>query len=299
MPKTRDRAVRNWLFIFAAIVAFLIVFGGFVRLTRSGLSIVEWNPISGILPPIGEQAWVEEFAKYQETPEFIHINSGMTLAGYQYIFYMEWIHRILARLAGLLYALPVFYFLLRRRIPWREFGIYFLMGMLFIAQAFMGWYMVASGLVDRPAVDHFRLTIHLLLALTLLGLALWTAYGHKYGFPGDSRQAKWSPVSKLALVSLLLLLIQISYGGLVAGLKAGHVSNTWPLMFGQWIPKGIFGAGGFDWNNLVAVQPTVVFIHRWFAFLGLITVPTVYLRCEEAGLSAGDPARAGLADARR
>ena len=100
MPRTQNRAVMTWLFIFAAIVAFLVVFGGFVRLTRSGLSIVEWNPISGILPPIGEQAWVEEFARYQETPEFIYINSGMTLAGYQYIFYMEWIHRILARLAA-------------------------------------------------------------------------------------------------------------------------------------------------------------------------------------------------------
>ncbi len=272
MPKTQNRAVMNWLFIFASVVAFLIVFGGIVRLTRSGLSIVEWNPISGVMPPIGEQAWAEEFAKYQQTPEFVHINSWMTVNDYKFIFYLEWIHRLIARLAGLFYAFPVFWFLFRKQIPWKEFGVYFAMGMLFIGQAFMGWYMVASGLVDRPAVDHFRLTIHLLFALSLL----WTVYGHKYGFPDTSKKAKWSVISKLAVVSLVILLIQISYGGLVAGLKAGHVSNTWPLMMGAWLPKGIFGAQGFDWNNLIAVPQTVVYIHRWFAFVGLIAVPYVY-----------------------
>ena len=273
MPQTKNRAVMNWLFTFASIVAFLVVFGGFVRLTRSGLSIVEWNPISGSVPPIGEQAWAQEFAKYQQTPEFIYVNSGMTLGEYKYIFYMEWIHRFIARLAGLVYAFPVFWFLFRKTIPWKEFGIYFVMGMLFIGQAFMGWFMVASGLVDEPAVDHFRLTIHLLLALTLLGLALWTAFGHRYGFPASNKPTKWSPLSKLALASFVILLIQISYGGLVAGLKAGHVSNTWPLMLGQWIPKGIFGANGFNWLNLFEVPQTVVYIHRWFAFLGLLAVP--------------------------
>lgn len=286
MPQTRNRAVMTWLFIFAFVVAFLVVFGGIVRLTRSGLSIVEWNPISGVLPPIGETAWAEEFAKYQQTPEYLHINSWMTVDDYKFIFYLEWIHRIIARLAGLFYAFPVFYFLFKKTIPWREFGIYFVMGMLFIGQAFMGWYMVASGLVERPAVDHFRLTIHLLFALTLLGLSLWTAYGHKYGFPDYSKTAKWSFVSKLAVFSLIILLIQISYGGLVAGLKAGHVSNTWPLMLGQWIPKGIFGANGFNPNNLIEVPQTVVFIHRWFAFMGLIAVPYVYWQAKKRNYPA-------------
>ncbi|MEW6240631.1 MAG: COX15/CtaA family protein [Chloroflexota bacterium] len=276
MPKTQNRSVMTWLFFFAAIVAFLVVFGGFVRLTRSGLSIVEWNPISGAIPPIGEAAWQEEFAKYQRTPEFIHVNSAMTLDEYKYIFWIEWIHRLVARLAGLAYAIPVFYFLFRRVIPWKEFGVYFGMGLLFIGQAFMGWYMVASGLEDRPAVSHFRLTLHLLFALALLGLALWTAYGHKYGFPVPGQKPKWSPLLKLAVGSLLILLIQISYGGLVAGLKAGHVSNTWPLMLGQWIPRGIFGAQGFDPANLIETPQTVVFIHRWFAFAGLIVVPLAY-----------------------
>jgi cytochrome c oxidase assembly protein subunit 15 len=272
MPKTQNNAVMRWLFMFASIVAFLVVFGGFVRLTRSGLSIVEWNPVSGVVPPIGQQAWEQEFAKYQQTPEYIKINTGMTLAEYRFIFYIEWIHRLIARLAGLAYAIPVFYFLLKKILPWREFGVYFGMGMLFIGQAFMGWYMVASGLVDRPAVSHFRLTIHLLFALTLMGLALWTALGHKYGFPDPGKKAKGSLPSQLAVWSTAVLIIQISYGGMTAGLKAGHVSDTWPLMLGKWIPSNLFNA----WTNLFEMPQTIVFVHRWFAWLGIILVPVVY-----------------------
>jgi heme a synthase len=273
MPKTYNRAVMNWLFTFASIVAFLIVFGGFVRLTRSGLSITEWNPISGSVPPIGEQAWQEEFAKYQQTPEFQQINYNMDLEEYKYIFYIEWIHRFIARFAGLVYAIPVFYFLFRKMIPFQEFGIYFLMGSLFIAQAFAGWIMVASGLVDRPSVSHFNLTIHLLLALSLFGLSLWTAFGHKYGFPENSKKAKWSPPSKLAVVFLGVLLVQICYGGFTAGLKAGHVSDTWPLMFGQLIPPNLFSS----FLNILESPQTIVFIHRWFAFIVLAAVIYVYL----------------------
>jgi len=272
MPQTRNRAVMNWLFLFAGIVAFLVVFGGFVRLTRSGLSITEWNPISGTMPPMGEAAWQEEFAKYQQTPEFKLVNFNMDLEEYKFIFYMEWFHRFIARFAGLVYAIPVFYFLFRRTIPWKDFGIYFVMGSLFIAQAIAGWIMVASGLVDRPSVSHFNLTIHLLLALSLLGLSLWTAFGHKFGFPDTTKKAKWSLPSKLALGSFVLLLIQIAYGGMTAGLKAGHVSDTWPLMFGKLIPPNLFNS----WINFFEVPQTIVFVHRWFAFVGLVAVPVVY-----------------------
>ena len=273
MPKTQNNAIMRWLFIFAFIVAFLVVFGGFVRLTRSGLSIVEWNPISGSMPPIGQQAWDQEFAKYQQTPEYIKVNASMTLEEYKYIFYIEWIHRNLARLAGLAYALPVFYFLFMKKIPFKEFGIYFVMGLLFISQAVAGWVMVASGLVDRPSVSHFNLTIHLLLALALLGLALWTSLGHKYGFPDSKKQAKWSTPSKLALVSFILLIIQITYGGFTAGLKAGHVSDTWPLMFGKLIPPNLFTS----FINIFETPQTIVFIHRWFAFVVLIAISALYL----------------------
>jgi cytochrome c oxidase assembly protein subunit 15 len=261
----------NWLFTFASIVAFLVVFGGFVRLTRSGLSITEWNPISGSVPPMGEQAWQDEFAKYQQTPEFKQVNSNMDLEEYKFIFYMEWFHRFIARFAGLVYAIPVFYFLFKKTIPFKEFGIYFVMGMLFIAQAVAGWIMVASGLVDRPSVSHFNLTIHLLLAISLLGLSLWTAFGHKFGFPDNGKKAKWSLSSKLAVACLVVLLIQISYGGFTAGLKAGHVSDSWPLMFGKLVPPNLFSS----FINIFESPQTIVFIHRWFAFVVLAAV--VYL----------------------
>ncbi|NJN80608.1 MAG: heme A synthase, partial [Anaerolineales bacterium] len=233
-------------------------------------SITEWNPISGSVPPMADHDWQAEFEKYQQTPEYLLINTNMTLEEYQYIFWIEWTHRTIARLAGLFYAIPVFYFLFKKIIPLKEFGVYFVMGLLFISQAFAGWVMVASGLVDRPAVSHFNLTIHLLLALSLFALALWTALGHKYGF--QNKKAKWSLPSKLSLLSFILLIIQITYGGFTAGLKAGHVSDTWPLMFGKWIPPNLFNS----WINLIESPQTIVFIHRWFGFSILILTPILY-----------------------
>jgi len=282
MPHTQNRAVMIWLFGFAFIVAFLLVFGGFTRLTRSGLSIVEWNPVSGAMPPTTAQAWQVEFAKYQATPEFQKVNSSMTLDQYKEIFIVEWIHREIARTAGLVYAFPVFYFLFRKTIPFKEFGIYFAMGLLFIAQAVMGWIMVSSGLVNRPSVGHLDLTAHLLLALTLFGLSLWTAFGHGFGFPVSAKKVKWSTPAKVGLGALILLILQISYGGMTAGLKAGHVSDTWPLMFGQLVPLGLFKSA----INLFEAPQTIVFLHRWLAFLGLIAVPLVYWAVKKANYPA-------------
>ena len=280
MPKTRDRAIMRWLFIFAGVVALLVLWGGFTRLTRSGLSIVEWNPVSGAVPPLGEVAWQQEFLKYQQTPEYRLVNSTMTLPQYRLIFYIEWFHRILARSAGLVYALPVFWFLFTKRIPWREFGIYFSIGMIVILQAFAGWYMVASGLEQRPSVSHYLLTVHLFLALSLAGLSLWTAFGHRYGFPAP---AKFSWASRLAVLAFVLLLIQIAYGGFTAGLKAGLVSDTWPLMFGRLVPANLLNPPA----NLVETPHTIMFVHRWFAWTGLIAVPLVYSVAKRAGLPRG------------
>lgn len=279
MPRTQNRLVMRWLFIFAGLVAFLVVFGGFTRLTRSGLSIVEWNPVHGAFPPLTEEAWMREFELYRQTPEYQLVNKGMTLEAYKEIFYIEWFHRQIARFAGLFYALPAFYFLFKGIIPRREFGIYFVMGMLFIGQAFMGWFMVASGLVDRPAVSHLRLTMHLFLALALFGLSLWVGLGHRFGFPPPGARAGWSPLSRLAAGSMAVLLVQIAYGGFTAGLKAGHVSSTWPLMFGKLIPPGLFDSA----LHLIEAPQTVAFIHRWFAFAVLAAVLWLYFSARRAG----------------
>lgn len=278
MPKTQNRAVMIWLLVFAFSVAFLVVWGGYTRLTRSGLSIVEWHPISGVMPPVGEQAWQQEFAKYQQTPEFKLVNSKMTLDQYRFIFYIEWIHRLLARLIGLIYAIPVFFFFFTKRIPWRESGIYIGIGLLFIFQAFAGWFMVASGLEERPSVSHYLLTFHLLLALSLFSLSLWTAFGHWFGFPvGREDIPTHSAPRRLAAITLAILILQITYGGLTAGLKAGHVSSTWPLMMGQLVPPGFLDMFNPWFMNFLEAPQTVVFVHRWLAFAVLGMAVAVFL----------------------
>lgn len=272
MTEHAHRTLRNWLYVVCGLVFFMVLFGGYVRLTRSGLSIVEWNVFRGIIPPIGDAAWQAEFAKYQLTPEGQKVNASMTLAEYKFIFYNEWVHRLVARFAGLVVAIPPLYYLWRGTLPRRRAPFYLGIVALFGFQGFMGWYMVSSGLVDRPAVSHFRLTIHLLLALTLLGLAYWRAQAHDARFakpvPGYGRSTGFW----LAIVIMAALLIQIAYGGLVAGLKAGYVSNTWPLMFGYLVPPGLMTVVQPAWRNLVESMPTVHFIHRWFAFVVLLAV---------------------------
>jgi heme a synthase len=276
MPRTQRRSVMYWIFAFASFAAFLVVFGGFVRLTRSGLSIVEWNPVSGAVPPLNQQAWETEFAKYQRTPEFQQVNFNMTLDQYKQIFTVEWLHRMLARLAGLIFAIPFFVFAFKKTIPWNELGWYVAMGVLFLAQAVLGWAMVASGLVDRPSVSHFLLTAHLFLALTLIGLSLWTALGHLFGFAGSGEKPQWSTASKAALVALAVLLLQMAYGGFTSGLKAGYLSDTWPLMFGKLVPPDVLGNLKPAILNVINNPLTVVFIHRWFAFMVLIAAGVLY-----------------------
>ena len=283
MPRTQNRAVMIWIFTFTAFAAFLVVYGGFVRLTRSGLSITQWNPVSGAVPPLNQQAWQTEFAKYQQTPEFKLVNFNITLDQYKTIFWVEWLHRFIARIAGFVFAIPLFIFLFKKNIPWKEVGWYIFLGILFVSQAILGWYMVASGLEDRPSVSHYLLASHMLLALTLIGISLWTAFGHLHGF--SVKKAKWSLSSKLVLIGFIILLIQICYGSFTAGLKAGYISDTWPLMLGQLIPSGLLSQLRPPLMNLIAAPLTVVFIHRWFAFIGLITTIFFYWLIQKQNVS--------------
>jgi cytochrome c oxidase assembly protein subunit 15 len=276
MPKTQNRCVLAWILTFGSVAVFLVVYGGFVRLTRSGLSIVEWNPVLGAVPPLTQQAWQAEFAKYQLTPEYRQINFNMNLEQYKEIFIIEWLHRTFARLAGLVFAIPLFVFAINKSIPLREIGVYAVMGALFLSQAFLGWIMVSSGLVDQPAVSQYLLTAHLFLALALIGLSLWTALGHVYGFPDYSQAAKWSRGSLATLAGLAILLVQMAFGGFTAGLKAGHVSDTWPLMLGRLIPQGLLSQVQPAALNLVDAPLTVAFIHRWLAFAVLIVALIIY-----------------------
>lgn len=270
MVQTSNKTISRWLYAVCFFIIVLVVFGGWVRLTRSGLSMVEWRVITGSIPPLNEASWQEAFVKYQQTPEFLIINKAMTLAEYKFIYYNEYIHRMLGRFTGMLFVVPFFYFLFTGRIPWKKSGIYMGIGLGFAFQGFLGWYMVSSGLVDIPAVSHYRLTAHLLTALGLLGVTFWAAINNVYGTKKPRNLNDRAAPKKMALFLLVVLLIQISYGGLVAGLKAGHASNTWPLMYGRLIPSGLLSAIEPWWRNLIESPPAVHYVHRWFAFAVLI-----------------------------
>ena len=286
MSEKDNRAVTTWLFVVCGLIMFMVVFGGYVRLTRSGLSIVEWKPVSGVIPPIGEEAWQLEFEKYQQTPEFQKVNKTMTLDEYKWIFYNEYIHRLVARFAGLGVVIPLIYFLWKGIIPWRKSAIYIAIALLFGFQGFLGWYMVSSGLESTPMVDHSRLTIHLLMALFLLALTLWMALNHTYGFPKRIAGVYRSIPFLLSALLLGVLVLQISYGGLVAGLKAGYISNTWPLMFGYLVPPGLLSLMEPWWINLIETATTVHFIHRWFAFVVLAASAVLYLLTKRRSFSS-------------
>lgn len=278
MKKSPDRAIINWLLLVCILIVVMVTFGGYVRLTRSGLSIVEWNPVSGVIPPTGEAAWQAEFAKYQQTPEYQRVNQHFTLADYKRIFYVEYIHRLIARIAGLLVVIPLFVYVLRGEIPWRKSGVYWLITALFGFQGFLGWYMVSSGLENQPAVSHFRLTIHLLVAFFLLALTLWMALTRIYSSADHASSGRASSAYGWMWILMGTLVIQIGYGGLVAGLKAGHASNTWPLMFGYLIPPGLLSSVQPWWKNLIEAATTVHFMHRWFAFIVLAAAILVWMQ---------------------
>lgn len=261
--------ITRWLLMVAGLVIAMVTVGGFVRLSRAGLSIVEWDVITGILPPIGSAAWEQSFSDYRQTPEYLLVNSGMSLGDYQRIFYIEWGHRLIARIAGMLVVLPLLWFLWKRYLSFRESLRYWGIALLFGVQGVIGWAMVSSGLRDRPTVSHFRLTIHLLTALALLGIVLWMALDRMAvarSVEGPDRQARSGPSYLLAWTLFGAVVVQTAYGGLVAGLKAGYLSNTWPLMFGRFIPQGLLTATEPWWANLFEPLGSH-WVHRWLAFL--------------------------------
>ncbi|MEW6755131.1 MAG: COX15/CtaA family protein [Candidatus Latescibacterota bacterium] len=283
MPAHRPISV--WLFVVSLLVVVMIVFGGWVRLTGSGLSIVRWDVVTGIVPPLGEEAWARAFAAYQQTPEYLHVNAGMGLDEFRSIYYMEYAHRVLGRLAGLAFVLPLLVFVARGAIPRNRLLPFLGIAALFAAQGVLGWLMVQSGLVDQPRVSHLRLTGHLGTALLLLAACLWLGLGYAFG-PRPAEQARSSgPMRALAALFLAAAVLQILAGGLLAGLHAGLISDTFPRMFGEWVPDGMWNLRPWMANHLHN-PATVHFQHRWFAFLVLGVAVAVALRGGREALPA-------------
>ena len=292
-PQGGDRKIAIWLLCVAALVFVMVVVGGVTRLTESGLSIVTWKPVTGVIPPLSETEWMAEFNEYRQFPEYQKVNRGMSLAEFKYIYWWEYGHRLLGRVIGVAFAVPLLIFwvkgYVRPALRGRLLGLLALGGL----QGLMGWYMVMSGLVDRPDVSHYRLTAHLSLALIIFAALLWVALGllrPDKGLPSfrDRHPGVW----RLFLCLTALIILQILLGGFVAGLKAGLVYNSWPLMDGGLAPPDLWFLDPW-WINLFENRSTIQFNHRMVAYV--IVAVTAALWWNLRGTQQAGPATALLA----
>lgn len=262
------RKVAAWLLVCAAFTFAVVVVGGLTRLTESGLSITEWQPVIGVLPPLSQADWDLLFDKYQATPQFQKAYGMMTMEGFKGIFWLEYWHRLLGRLIGFVFLLPFLWFLFRRTLSKSlalQLAGIFLLGAM---QGALGWYMVQSGLVNEPRVSHFRLTAHLGLALLIFSAELWLAMNLL-------KETSRSKPTNFSLLVLALVFLMALSGGMVAGLRAGHAYNTFPLMNGHLVPPETFMLEPW-WQNFFWNVATVQLVHRTFFWVLLILIPLLW-----------------------
>ena len=276
-PRTNiEKQIANWLFFTAFMVFAMAVIGAITRLTESGLSMVEWRPLIGTIPPLSEAEWQRVFALYQETPEYQQKNAGMEIEEFKNIFFWEWFHRLWGRTIGLVYALPLLYFWIRNKIP-NGYKLKLIIGLILGGmQGVMGWYMVKSGLVDRPAVSHFRLAAHLSLAYIIFCYLLWLAFDLRNDKTNNGtfcqRRHGW--------IAFTFVTITIIWGAFVAGLDAGLVYNNWPMMGTHWIPPELNAL-----SNIIHEPVSVQFVHRWIAIITMIVTLTFAYRIKNHALA--------------
>lgn len=266
-PPDPYRSVRHWLWFMWGTVFAMVIIGGTTRLTGSGLSMVEWRPLMGVLPPLTEGEWLDVFAKYQQSPQYQQVNSWMTLADFKTIFFWEYLHRLFGRLIGLFFLIPFVFFAVRRKLTGpiaRRVGVAFILGGL---QGLLGWYMVKSGLVDRPEVSHFRLAAHLSLAFFVGMYLVWAAWDLA---PRDTVSSQARPVGRWTWAWTGLLGVQIVWGAFMAGKRAGHLSPTFPDMNGEFIPAAAFAGDSAWWSDLVENPWAIHWLHRSLAWLVLL-----------------------------
>ncbi len=281
------RAIAIWLLVCSGMVAAMVVIGGITRLTESGLSMTEWRPLVGWIPPLGEAEWQRVFDRYRQTSEYRLQFPDLDLAGFKTIFWWEFIHRLWGRLIGLVFGLPLLWFIAARRVERRlipHLVVLFVLGGL---QGVIGWWMVKSGFVERDDVSQYRLTVHLGLAIAILGYMLWLAIGL---LGADGRAPARAGLRRLARAVLGAAFLTVLSGGMVAGLNAGFVHNTWPLMDGGLIPDD-FAALSPWWLNLFENHAAVQFDHRMMAYVTAVLIGVLWLRARGAGLHR----RAGMA----
>lgn len=271
-----------WLLIGCFLVVAMVMVGGITRLTHSGLSIANWNLIMGSVPPLNDQQWHDTFELYKQTPEFQEVNSHFTLEDFKSIFWWEYIHRLLGRLIGIVFLVPFLFFLVKKKIDrplFKKLIVIFLLGGF---QGFLGWFMVKSGLIDRPSVSHYRLAAHLITALFLFVYIFWVALDLIYPERSKHSFVK-SKLRKASIIFISILGLQIMYGAFVAGLKAGFIMNTFPKMGGQWIHSSI-GRGFADMGLSALTEHIVVvqFIHRYLGIFLFLAATWIWIKYKKA-----------------
>jgi heme a synthase len=276
-----SRAIGRWLAAWAAMVGILVLIGGATRLTESGLSITEWKPVTGVVPPVGDSAWSAEFAKYRQIPQYQLLNQGMTIGQFKTIFLWEYVHRLWARLLGVVLAIPLLWYAAQRRLSrdlWpRLVGLLVLLGL----QGALGWWMVASGLQDRTSVSQYRLAAHLVTALALYAFTVWTAA--ELLTPREAGAALTDATTRRSIVALALLVpFTAASGAFVAGLRAGKIYNTFPMMGSGLVPAE-YGQLTPFWRNLFENPAAVQFNHRLVATLTFALAVWVWARARRSG----------------
>jgi cytochrome c oxidase assembly protein subunit 15 len=277
-----DRAIAIWLLVCCAMVFGIVLIGGLTRLTDSGLSITEWKPIEGVLPPLSEADWQSEFERYQQIPEYQEINRGMTLAEFKGIYWWEYVHRLWGRLIGAVFAVPLLVFLIRGEI--RRPLVPHLIAMFILGglQGALGWYMVQSGLSSRTDVSQYRLAAHFLAAMAVYSYMFWIALTLLQ--PAPSRTSAAAPLRAHLLLVAALLLVTLTFGAFVAGLDGGLVYNdSFPLMGGQLVPGDAFQTGSSPFDDPVTAQ----LIHRWLAILVVVLIVALWLRHRRVASGSG------------
>lgn len=285
-PTKERKAVAYWLLICCGLVFAMVVLGGVTRLTGSGLSMVDWRPLLGWLPPIGDSEWERVFTLYQQSPEYRLVNSHMDVHAFKSIFWLEYLHRLLGRLIGLVFFIPFVFFLVTKRIRRSEWGKYASMFVLGGLQGVLGWYMVKSGLVDNPHVSQYRLTAHLVAAFLIYAFMFWVALSLLYPVAQKSPHRWFRP----ALLVTGLVSVTIISGGFVAGLKAGKIFNNFPKMGDGWLPPGGLSLSPL-WRNIFENTATVQFNHRVLAITTFVCILVFFLKSRRAVL----PGRASRA----
>jgi cytochrome c oxidase assembly protein subunit 15 len=280
--QSANRSVATWLLVCCGLVFAMVVLGGFTRLTGSGLSMVDWRPLTGVLPPLTEAEWQRVFAMYQQTPEFQKVNAAFSLHDFKSIFWLEYLHRLLGRTIGIVFLLPFLFFLAKGYIERRDWPKYLLMFVLGGLQGLLGWYMVKSGLIDNPHVSQYRLTAHLVAAFAIYAYMFWVAMSLLFPRNASSEKHAWYGRT---LALFVLITVTVISGGFVAGLKAGKIYNTFPMMGEHWIPPGLMALEPF-WRNLFENMVTVQFDHRLLALTTFTLIVVYWFRARAVTLPA-------------